>query len=85
MEMNRRSELADVARRFRRADSPSWGELDAFVNLISATLRMQLAWRLNNSLGLDANAIRQLLEDKSIGDAVAEDWLRFEKESGCSE
>ena len=81
MEMKRGSELADIAKKFRGADSPSWDELDAFVKLISPTLRPQLAWRLNKALGLDANSIRQLLEDKSIGEEDAEKWLQFEKES----
>jgi hypothetical protein len=49
---------------------------------MSPLMRSKLSWRLNKSLGLDANAICQLLEDKSIGDAVAEDWRRFERESG---
>jgi len=81
-EMNRRSELAAIAGTFRGADLPGWDELDAFVNLISPALRAKLAWRLNKSLGINANAIRQLLEDRSIEDAVAEEWLRFEEESG---
>ena len=80
-EMNRRSELAAIAGTFRGADLPGWDELDAFVNLISPALRAKLAWRLNKSLGINANAIRQLLEDRSIEDAVAEEWLRFEEES----
>jgi len=81
MEMNRRSELAAIAGTFRGAVLPGWDELDAFVNLISPALRAKLAWRLNKSLGINANAIRQLLEDRSIEDAVAEEWLRFEEES----
>jgi hypothetical protein len=81
MEMTHRSELAVIAKRFRGADPPSWEELDAFVDLISPIMGSRLAWRLNKSLGLDANAIRKLLEDKSIEDGVAEDWLRFEQNS----
>lgn len=78
-EIERRWDLAVIARRFRGANVPSWEELDAFVNGICPFLRSQLAWVLNRSLGLDASAIRQLLEDKSILDGVAEEWLRFEE------
>jgi len=81
MERKRRSELAAIARKFRGTEMPSWDELDAFVDLVSPTTRSRLGWCLNKSLGLDANAIRQLLNDKSIEDGVAEDWLRFEKRS----
>jgi hypothetical protein len=81
MEIKSRSELSIIARRFRGAESPSWDELDAFVNEISPLLRSRLAWLLNRSLGLDASAIRQLLEDKAILDGVAEEWQRFEEES----
>lgn len=81
MEITSGSELAVIARRFRGAESPSWDELDAFVNEISPLLRSRLAWLLNRSLGLDASAIRRLLEDKAILDGVAEEWQRFEEES----
>jgi hypothetical protein len=33
-------------------------------------MRSRLDWSLAKSLGLDANAIRQLLEDKSIENAL---------------
>jgi hypothetical protein len=49
--------------------------------LISPELRSRLAWRLNKSLGLDVNAFRQLMEHKSLADGVAEEWMRFERES----
>jgi hypothetical protein len=80
MEMVRRSELAAIARKFRDREMLSWGELDAFVDWVSPAVRSRLAWRLNRSFGLDANAIRRLLEDKSIEDGVAEEWLQFEQE-----
>ena len=80
-EMKRKSELAAIAMKFCGTEMPSWDELDTFVDLVSAPVRLRLGWRLNKSLGLDANAIHQLLKDKSIEDAVAEDWSRFEKRS----
>lgn len=79
--MKHGSELAAIARKFRDAEMPSWSELDTFVDLLSPTMRSRLAWCLSRSLGLDTNAIRQLLEDKSIDDGVAEEWSRFEKRS----
>src|ERR1039458_2145132 len=82
MELKHRRDLAVIAKRFRGEDLPSWDDLEAFVDLMSPLMRSKLSWRLNKSLGLDANAICQLLEDKSIGDAVAQDWRRFERESG---
>jgi hypothetical protein len=81
MEMKHRSELAAIARKFRDAEMPSWSELDTFVDLLSLTMRSRLALCLNRSLGLDVNAIRQLLEDKLIDGGIAEEWLRFEKRS----
>jgi hypothetical protein len=81
MEMKRGWELAAIARKFRGAEMPSWDELDAFVDLVSPAMRSRLCWRLGRSFGLDANAIRQLLEDKLIDGGVAEEWLRFEKRS----
>jgi hypothetical protein len=68
---------AVIGKRFRSAELPGWNELEAFVNEISPALRSRLAWLVNNSMGLDTNSIRQLLEDKSI----AEEWSRFEQES----
>jgi len=68
---------AVIGKRFRSAELPGLYELEAFVNEISPAVRSKLAWLINKSLGLDTNAIRQLLEDKSI----AEEWLRFEQES----
>jgi hypothetical protein len=81
MEMKCRPELAAVASMFRGPDLPSRDELDAFVDLFSPLMRSRLAWSLAKSLGLDANAIRQLLEDKSLENAAAEEWLRFEEGS----
>jgi hypothetical protein len=68
---------AVIDRRFRRAELPGLSELEAFVNEISPAVRSKLAWQLNRSLGIDTNAIRDLLKDKSI----AEEWMRFERES----
>jgi hypothetical protein len=68
---------AVIGKRFRSAELPGWNELEAFVHEISPAIRSRLAWLVNGSLGLDTNAIRQLLKDKSI----AEEWLRFEQES----
>jgi hypothetical protein len=62
---------------FRRSELPSLNELEAFVSEISPEVRSRLAWLLNRFLGLDTNAIRQMLKDKSI----AEEWLRFGQES----
>lgn len=81
-EAKHRRDLAVIAKRFRGEDLPIWDDLDAFVRWMSPLMRTRLSWRRNRSLGLDANAIRQLLEDKSIGDGVAEDWLCFERQSG---
>jgi hypothetical protein len=68
---------AIIGKRFRSAELPGLYELEAFVNEISPAVRSKLAWQINRSLGLDTNAIRQLLKDKSN----AEEWLRFEQES----
>ena len=65
-----------MGKRFRMSELPGLNELEAFVNEISPAVRSKLAWQINRSLGLDTNAIRQLLKDKSI----AEEWLRFEQE-----
>jgi 2-hydroxychromene-2-carboxylate isomerase len=59
------------------SELPGLYELEAFVDEISPDVRSKLAWQINKSLGLDTNAIRQLLKDKSI----VEEWLRFEQES----
>ncbi|MGA2727211.1 MAG: hypothetical protein ABSE96_05325 [Terracidiphilus sp.] len=59
------------------SELPGLNELEDFVNEISPAVRSKLAWQINKSMGLDTNAIRQLLKDKSI----AEEWLRFEQES----
>lgn len=77
MGTKRGSEVAVIGKRFRSAELPGLYDLEAFVDEISPDVRSKLAWRLNKSLGLDTNAIRQLLEDKSI----AEEWTRFERES----
>ncbi len=66
-----------VGKRFRMSELPGLNELEDFVNEISPAVRSKLAWQINKTLGLDTNAIRQLLKDKS----VAEEWLRFEQES----
>jgi hypothetical protein len=68
---------AVIGKRFRSAELPGLYELEAFVNEISPAVRSKLAWQINRSLGIDTNAIRQLLKDKSI----AEEWLGFEQES----
>jgi len=68
---------AYIGKTFRISELPGLNELEAFVNEISPEVRSRLAWLLNRFLGLDTNALRQSLEDKSI----AEDWLRFERES----
>jgi hypothetical protein len=66
-----------VGKRFRMSELPGLYELEAFVDEISPDVRSKLAWQINKSLGLDTNAIRQMLTDKSI----AKEWLRFEQES----
>jgi hypothetical protein len=66
-----------VGKRFRMSELPGLYELEAFVDEISPDVRSRLDWLLNRFLGLDTNALRQSLEDKSI----AEEWLRFEQES----
>ncbi len=66
-----------VGKRFRMAELPGLNELEDFVKEISPAVRSRLAWQINKSLGLNTNAIRQMLKDKSI----AEEWLRFEQES----
>jgi hypothetical protein len=66
-----------VGKRFRMSELPGLYELEAFVEEISPDVRSKLAWQINKSLGLDTNAIRHMLKDKSI----AEEWLRFEQES----
>lgn len=66
-----------VGKRFRMSELPGLNELDAFVDEIAPDVRSKLAWQINKSLGLDTNAIRQMLKDKSM----AEEWLRFEQES----
>ena len=68
---------ATIGKRFRRAELPGLNELEAFIDEVSHEVRSKLAWLLNKSLGIDTNAIRHFLKDKSI----AEDWLRFEQES----
>lgn len=68
---------AAIGKRFRSAELPGLYDLEAFVDEISPEVRLKLAWQLNKSLGIDTNAIRHFLKDKSI----AEDWLRFEEES----
>ena len=66
-----------IGKRFRMSELPGLNELEDFVKEISPAVRSKLAWQINKSLGLDTNAIRQMLKDKSI----AEEWLRFEQES----
>jgi len=66
-----------MGKRFRMSELPGLNELEAFVNEISPAVRSKLAWQINRSLGLDTNAIRPLLKDKSI----EEEWLQFELES----
>jgi len=66
-----------AGKRFRMSELPGLYELEAFVDEISPDVRSKLAWQINKWLGLDTNAIRQMLTDKS----TAEEWLRFEKES----
>jgi hypothetical protein len=68
---------AVIGKRFRMSELPGLNELDAFVDEISPAVRSKLAWQINKALGLDTNAVRELMEDKSL----AEEWLRFEKES----
>lgn len=68
---------AVIGKRFRMAELPGLNELEDFVNEISPAVRSKLAWQINRWLGLDTNAIRQILKDKSN----AEEWLRFEQES----
>jgi hypothetical protein len=66
-----------AGKKFRMSELPGLHELDAFVDEISPDVRSKLAWQINKALGLDTNAIRQTLKDKSI----AEEWLQFEQES----
>ena len=77
MGTKRGSEEVVIGKRFRSAELPGLYDLDAFVDECSPDVRSKLAWRLNKSLGLDTNAIRELLDDRSI----AEEWTRFERES----
>ncbi len=71
---------AVIGRTFRMSELPGLNELEAFVHEISPDVRSKLTWLLLRFLGLNTNAIRPLLADKSI----AEEWLRFEQESGKS-
>jgi len=68
---------AAIGKTFRMSELPGLNQLDAFVNEISPAVHSKLAWLLIKHLGLDTNAIRQMLTDKSI----AEEWLRFEQEA----
>ena len=77
MGTKRGSEVAVIGKRFRSAELPGLYDLEAFVEEISSEVRSKLAWRLNKSLGLNTNAIRELLDDRSIAD----EWTRFERES----
>jgi len=80
MGLKKRSEVVAIGRVFRSAELPGLHVLDAFTEEISPDVRSKLAWQLNKSLGIDTNAISQLLKDKSI----AEEWLRFEQESAVA-